>query len=431
MQKLSGYMRYIIATTFIPFLLLAWTAPVYASESLEFGGRLRSIASINDNSQIGQGTEFASLNSARFTFDGKPEDWLKFELHLIQTISLTTDDSPLGSIGLGGSSQFESRYRAFDMNWDYYDRNILSSSASIDRLNFTFRLPDADFTIGRQAITFGKAYFWNPLDLFMPFNAQQVERDYKGGVDAIRVDIPLGDFSGMNIIAAAGRELEVDATFKKGKKSFDADWYSSALIARMFDNWSGWDVAFQGGKVYGGYQLGGGLVGEVGKYQIRGEGAYFFAEDSPPMPEPFAGDLLYSNFVASAGFGRLFTDKFDLEVEYLYNGAGDPGNPEASVLRILNGASMHIGRHLFGAVATIDFDPLITGQFILVRSFYDASTLIQPVITYSVDDNSDLQIGAAIGFGEPPKLALTEGNIIRSEFGTYPDYYFVDYRTYF
>ena len=44
----------------------------------------------------------------------------------------------------------------------------------------------AGLTIGRQAVSFGKAHFWNPLDVFLAFDPFQFDRDYKPGVDAQR-----------------------------------------------------------------------------------------------------------------------------------------------------------------------------------------------------------------------------------------------------
>ena len=78
-----------------------------------------------------------------------------------------------------------------------------------------------DLTAGRQAITFGKAYFWNPLDVFFPFDSSQIDREYKPGVDALRIDVPLGAFSGLNLVGAAGR---TDAKAGGSRGRLAADW---------------------------------------------------------------------------------------------------------------------------------------------------------------------------------------------------------------
>ena len=93
-----------------------------------------------------------------------------------------------------------------DATTDWLQRSSQAASLWLDRPERPrCALPRADVTVGRQAITFGKAYFWNPLDEFLPFDARQIDRDYKAGVDAVRVDIPTSPFSGVNVVVAPGR----------------------------------------------------------------------------------------------------------------------------------------------------------------------------------------------------------------------------------
>ena len=134
--------------------------------------------------------------------------------------------------------------------------------------------------------------------------------------------------------------------------------------------------------------------------------------------------------LAVIGIGRYFENRLDIEVEYLYNGAGDPNYPESSVIRIFNGGNLHIGRHLLGGMASYQFDPLTTGQFVTIYSLSDSSFQVQPVITYSIDDNTDLQFGGMFNFGEPPDLGYVSPGI-HSEFGTMPNVYFMEYKSYF
>ncbi len=418
-------------------LLVLIATPSYAEDDIELSGRLMSMVSVIDNNRALDGVESVFANSLRLIFDAGIDDSIDFEMHFVQDVTILSNDTFFGTAGLGGGTG-ESRYRAFDFTWKDFDRHVVTANLSIDRLNFKFSLPNADITIGRQPITFGKAYFWNPLDIFMPFSAQEYERDYKGGVDAIRIDIPFGNFSGMNIVGALGREIIYDGSYKDGNQNFDATWYASSLLARYFTTINGWDYAIQCGKVYGGYQLGGGLVGEIDDYQVRAEAAYLKAKDSPPIlaldnpfiPALLKGDLIKDNLVVVLGFGRYFQSTLDIEVEYLFNGAGDPKNPETSVLRMLNGGNMHIGRHLLGALASYQFDPLTTGQVACIYSFSDSSFQLQPLITCSIDDNIDMQFGMVFNFGEPPDLGeISPG--IHSEFGTMPNFYFMEYKGYF
>ncbi|MFQ5647544.1 MAG: hypothetical protein ACE5GM_11500, partial [bacterium] len=311
------------------------------------------------------------------------------------------------------------------------DEDDRLASFWMDRLNLKLSLSLADITVGRQAITFGKAYFWNPLDLFLPFDPRQFDQDYKAGVDACRMDIPLGDFSGINIIGSLGREIDVSGDYAGGGRSFDASWYGSAMMARYFTNLSEWDLSGQGGKIYGGYQLGAGAAGEIEPLAIRLEAAYLWADDSRPLPAPHDGDLVEDHLTAVVGLGHRFENSLDIEAEYLYNGSGDPGNLDAALIRYGNGTRFHLGRHLAGVMAGYQFLPIITGQLAGIYSFSDFSGQVMPRLTVSVSDESDLLIGALINMGKRPTGDFAFSPELQSEFGTYPNIYYLELKVYF
>jgi len=292
-------------------------------------------------------------------------------------------------------------------------------------------LPTADVIVGRQAITFGKAYFWNPLDIYLPFDPAQVDRDYKAGVDALRVDIPMGLFSGMTLIYVLGRELDLRGQYVDDDGTWDASWYGSSLLGRGFTNLKGWDLAVQCGKIYGGWHMGMGLIGEIKKIQLRAEAAHFRPEDSPPLPEPFGVPLLEKQFTAVMGLGRRFQNSLDIQFEFLYNGGGESDDINTGFHRLQTGRIIHAGRWLGGLTASYELTPLITGQLAVIRSFSDRSTQIQPTLTWSLSDNSELIIGASLNRGRRPTLDGSGNPFIRSEFGTYPHSIFAEFKIYF
>ena len=77
--------------------------------------------------------------------------------------------------------------------------------------------------MGRQPITWGVNYFWPVLDLFGPFSPAAVDRDYKPGVDAVRLNLPVGDFSEIEMVTAAQGD-EATAAVGSGE-----DWSYGAL----------------------------------------------------------------------------------------------------------------------------------------------------------------------------------------------------------
>ena len=350
------------------------------------------------------------------------------EIHLLNGVKLSTMDNPFSDM-LFSFAPENLRYRCSDMTWEILDESATSMFFSVDRLNARFTLPDADITIGRQAITFGKAWFFNPLDNYLPFDANTVDRDYKAGVDALRVDIPLGNFSGINLIAVAGARNDFPEMQFPDKGNFSCDWYGSSVLARMFTTINGWDYAVQGGKIYGGYQLGGGIVGDIGDYQFRGEGAYLFASDSKPMFS-FDGDLYEDHLEFAVGIGRYYPGGLNLDVEYFHNGAAIPNDLHASLTRLIKGANKHLSRDLIGANATYEFHPLINGQLACMYSIDDSSFSLQPNLTYSVSNETDFRIGVSMNFGKKP-LVESAMTIPQSEFGSYPNVIYAELMYYF
>ena len=366
----------------------------------------------------------------RLTAMGRPSDRLKYEVHLVSAVDYRSTGGELSSVGFGASSGEKTRYRSWDTTYEYIDEKYTSGTAWMDRFNIKLHLDAFDLTIGRQAITFGKAYFWNPLDVYLPFDPAQFDRDYKPGVDAVRLDVPLGDFSGLTFTYVLGREVYF-GQYVKSEPSLDTSWYGSSVLARYYTNISGWDLALQGGKIYGGYQLGFGLVGEIATIQVRAEAAQFWARDSRQLPWPYTIDLYENQFSGVIGLGRRFENSLDLEFEFLYNDGGEDNNLGIGLVRQQAGAVLHAGRYLAGLTATYEFTPLIVGRMAFIHSFTDSSSQIQPSVTWSVGDNSELLLAATVNIGDRPTYDPFRGIQVHSEFGNYPDYLFAEFKYYF
>jgi hypothetical protein len=413
----------------------AWA--LYGDTESDFGldGRLSTTNALVDNYDFepffgDKNTDQFSQNLLRLIAGGRPTEQLSYEVHGIQSYTYSSAGDGTTESPIFETSGADRRYRALDATWDWHDGDNNLASLWLDRFNTKSALSWADITVGRQAITFGKAYFWNPLDIFLPFDPRQFDRDYKAGVDALRVDIPLGSFTGINLITVAGRELDSSREFIDDG-TLDASWYGSAVLGRMFTTLKGWDLAIQGGKIYGGYQLGTGLVGEIGPIEARAEVAYFWAQDSESLPAPLKGDLVEDAFTATVGFGHRFDNTLTVEIEYFFNGAGESDDLNESFVRFSSGSSLQMSRHLTGLLVSYEFLPIITGQLIGLYSWDNPSGQIQPILTWSPSDNTEVLVGASVNFGDRPEQSSTGQVQLQSEYGTFPDFYFMQFKLYF
>ena len=350
---------------------------------------------------------------------GRPYPRLRWEAHVVQELALTTfARAGAGSVNLLGAGGAEVPYRLARARREWGDAGDVRASAHVDRASFRVALERADLTLGRQAITFGKTLFWNPLDLFLPFGSTQFNRDYKAGVDAVRVDLALGDVSGATLVGVPGRSGAPPAA------AGDA-WHRSALVARAFGNTRGWDVAAQGGKILGGYHLGGAVTGELGPVQLRGEAAWFAALD-----ETGTGSAAGSHLGAVAGAGRGFAVRdLQLQAEYFYNG-GARGDLKERLALVARGQLRHTSRHLLGGLASGRIHPLVSGSLALLWAPGDGSRLAQPGLVWSAADEVGVVAGAVLARGRRPTGTTAEELMFRSEFGTWPDFCYLETRLY-
>jgi hypothetical protein len=79
-----------------------------------------------------------------------------------------------------------------------------AESAVSARLRTLWARLDLDWAsveIGRQVVNYGRGALWSPVDLFALVDRSGVSPD-RLGTDALRVKIPLGDLSGLDLVAA-------------------------------------------------------------------------------------------------------------------------------------------------------------------------------------------------------------------------------------
>jgi hypothetical protein len=364
----------------------------------------------------------------RLAAGGWPTDWMTYEAHLVQSISMTT--AATSGVGVVGSAASGTRYRAVDAHWRWGKDEGIEAVMWPDRLNVSFALPFADVTVGRQAISFGKAHFWNPLDVFLAFDPFQFDRDYKAGVDALRMDFPLDDFSGLTVVGVMADPSEEHLMYRSG------------ALLRLWGMLFDWDLALQSGLVYGGYHVGAGAVGELLGLETRFEASYLHPEAVDTLEQPDAPGALPvletpAMFTGVFGLARRFESSLFVSVEYLYNGAGRETADMAWAL-LADAQIQHVSEHVLGTMATYELFPLLNLSLATVVALDDPSVLVQPGLVYSAADEVEILAGAMLAFGKRPGIkdaaslaSFSTSSLVHSEFGTYPHMFYVEMKAYF
>ncbi len=348
----------------------------------------------------------------RLVAGGHFSDWLSYEAHLVQTLTLEAFGGPGGSRGstaLLGTGGGPLPYRFVPLQTAFGEKRASDVHAQlfVDRLSFKLSFSQADVTLGRQALTFGKAYFWNPLDVFLAFGSTQFDRDYKAGVDGARIDIPLGDFSGVTLVGVIGNHKTDDLYF------------DSAMVARAYGTVGEWDLALQGGKIRGGYQIGAATTGEVFTIELRAEAAYFLAMKEEPLDD---------NLTAVVGVGRRFESTLYFQAEHLFNG-GSTSSLLGSLSLMGAGRLQQASRNVTGITVSYEILPVLIGSVTTLIEWDNLSMLLQPGLSYSAADEVDLMAGAIIAVGSRPEAGFLP--IPTSEFGTYSNVFYAEAKAYF
>jgi hypothetical protein len=370
----------------------------------EFGGSVRGYQFLSfEDSELLQRRD-AELWLLRLTQASAFSDVFSLEVH-----GLLNFASPpaVSESGIAVSNTF----RFFPLDVEIYSGEHVLSQASFDRLNFKLEFDDVEVTAGRQAVTWGVSYFWPAMDLFAPFNPQQVDRDYKAGVDAVRVVIPLGNFSEMEVLGGVLGP------------SFDRDGSAAALLRW---NVGSADLGFMGGHFHGDNVLGSFLTANLRGTGLRGE--ITWTDSGDPDDVERSRETFWRG---SAGIDRQLVPSLTLSMEIAYNGYGSRDAADYLELlqadRILRGEVTGLGKAYAGVSTIWLLHPLWTLTNTALINWNDPSGMWIPTLNWSSSDNSEVIFGGQLGLG----AGLTRDGRLGSEYGIIPASFFASLRLYF
>ncbi len=274
-----------------------------------------------------------------------------------------------GDMGIGGfGTTTAGRPRLWDI--DDVEGSGLTLTNNLDRLWFYVPIGPVDLRVGRQAISWGSAWFWKPTDRFSPFSPMDIDPDVKRGVDAVRAEIFFGRATSLDLVATFERHADTDRElWVHGGMRFrtNVGRYDLAVSAARFQFTK--EANYMGGIEF---------TGELGDVGFRGEAAFNWFDESEEW-----------DVEAVLGADYHFSCGLTLAGEFFYNGfgTGDPDDyldyfppPDLSALppamaaevaallspsdsprveRLARGETFNIGRFYAGIAATQEITPLI------------------------------------------------------------------------
>jgi hypothetical protein len=299
------------------------------------------------------------------------------------------------------------RLSLLPLDWTIQESGSLLWRHELDRLNVRFSFALADMVIGRQAISWGVGRIWTPSDLFVAFSPVEIDREFKAGVDAIDLKVPLGAFSQLEVVYAA----------------FDDDFSKHDAALRIQKNIENFTLGLMGGKFFHDAVIGPFFDGEIKGVGVRGE--FTLTHNTSHTPQE------RRTFIRGVGnVDYRFANGLYALLEYYLNGFGETDPEDYPRLfgsaRLARGEVFNVGRHYLGTSLMYEPHPLVQANLFGLWNLLDQSLLVGPLLVVSLSNEADLRAGAYFPFG----TGLV-GPHVRDEFGLYPQVYYLQMRWYF
>ena len=266
----------------------------------------------------------------------------------------------------------------------------------VDRLSVQVDLgANADLIVGRQPVSWATTLFLTPADPFSPFDPADPFREYRGGVDAVRLRVYRGAFTQFEVVARIGARESV------------------TVLGRVSSNVRGWDLGAWGGVVHDTFGAAVFLSGSVGLWALRAEAAV--REDGNSVA--LRGAVGMDRTFAVAGRDLYLV----LEVQRDGLGATSPaGLLVAAASRAFSQGEMQVlGREVGAVQLSYTLHPLVSASGLVLGNFRDGSFVASPGVSWSASESVALRVGAYFGVGDGVAVDGT-GVRLGSEFGALP-----------
>lgn len=326
---------------FLYLVIVSWLLAIPA-QGIELGGYYEN--DVIGVVKKGGGLIAGDFNHFRLKMDAQPAPNLALHLEPRYYFLIKSEDLP--STGMAGLDQ---------LIWD--------------RVYAKASLPLLSITAGKQRIAWGSGYIWNPTDIFNPYILSfAVREEDRANVEAVRVEVPIGEAGGMDAFVLTGKPWEETAKglrVKGTKGLFDIS--ASYIDQKELGHQIGLDAA-------------GDIIKDVG---VRSEVALI----TPPSGEAYIQSVWGWEYTLDNGVG--------LNLEYFFNGAA---------------AKDYL---YFGANKILDELTRVRGS--LIMNLEDSGFIFYPQYMRSLSQELDLSLEAMLVFG--PDGAEYPAGFDRSQLG--------------
>tara|TARA_Y100000588_G_scaffold212871_1_gene226919 strand:+ start:10933 stop:11955 length:1023 start_codon:yes stop_codon:yes gene_type:complete len=284
------------------------------------------------------------------------------------------------------------------LDWDLHSGSNTKWRHRLDRISLGFSGGPLEVTIGRQAVSWATTLILTPADPFAPFNPSDPFREYRGGIDALRVKLFTGPFS------------EIEAVVRPTETAFGT---TVTALGRVQTSRGGWAFGTWAGILHD--QPAGALfaTGALETNAIRAEVAI---REHPNDEVAVRGAIGLDRFFTPGGKDVYFA------VELQYDGFGAQNTSKLletmSSKPFIQGDMQTIGKWTVASQLSYQIHPLVGVSGLALVNARDRSVLVSPGLNWSATGSLTVTAAAFRGLGTELTSPGTLG--LGSEFGFIP-----------
>lgn len=259
----------------------------------------------------------------------------------------------------------------------------------LDRFNLTLFRDWGFLRAGRQAITWGDGFVFNPMDLFNPFSPTDIERDYKLGDDMLTAQV----------LFENGADIQGLLVPRRDPDSGDVSSDESSVAAKVHFSGSGLEYDLMATRHYRD------LIGGLGASGYAGDSAWRINTTWTALDDHTGGKSGYLSLVANLDYSwNWWQHNFYGFIEYYYNGLGDDDYPAALndpavVERIDRGELFVLGKSYLTGQIQAEVHPLFNLFFNVIVNTTDPSSIMQAWGQWDAAQNLRVVVGAKLATG--------------------------------
>lgn len=308
-------------------------------------------------------------------------------------------------------------YRLDPLDATMLDEPNVMYGHELDRAFVSVHPRWGEVTVGRQAIGLGRGALFGAVDVFSPFSPLDVDREWRRGVDGVRVECEITDTVSGEILSVAGET-----------------WDESALLGRVRGYVGNLDGELIIGKRAGDAMYAATASAAVGDAEVHGEIALFETPESHPDGGLFGNDNLVGKAVCGASYVFDVGDGLTVLGEYHYSGFGAADIDDATVRllqprfleRYLRGDAQILGQHAVALQASCPVADILSVSLLGFVSPVDGSGIAAPSLVWDFAENVSLIASGYAPWGRTPDRGR-----LRSEYGGSPASVFLQIALYY